>query len=120
MRLAGTTDLYRGRVEVNYAGIWGTVADRNWNIRNGHVICKQLGYKEAVAVYTEAKYGQGTGVVWLSDVNCTGTEQNISNCPHPGWGNANGSIVTHAMDASVECANSNNKPSKLWPFVAWP
>ena len=31
-------------------------------------------------------YGQGSGVVWLDYVRCNGTETDISQCLHNGWG----------------------------------
>ena len=50
-----------GRVQIQLGGIWGSVALRDWDIRDGHVLCRQLGYHKAVRVtwYVEAKIKKG-------------------------------------------------------------
>ena len=53
----------------------------------------------AVAV-SSARYGQGTGQIWLDDVGCTGTEARLSDCRHRGIGIEN---CGHGKDASVIC-----------------
>lgn len=41
----------RGRVEVKYNNIWGTVCDDNFDTVDGKVICKMLGYQAALATF---------------------------------------------------------------------
>ena len=65
------------------------------------VVCRQLGFNPvgAVAVFT-AGYGWGTGQIWLDDVRCTGSENNISSCPSNAWGSND---CGHSEDVGVIC-----------------
>ena len=71
-----------------------------------HKLCvrTQLNRGRATAALSRAYYGQGTGRVWLTSVNCRGTaELGIESCSHPGWGFNN---CDHAEDAGVRCSTS--------------
>uniref|UniRef100_A0A671TSF0 SRCR domain-containing protein n=1 Tax=Sparus aurata TaxID=8175 RepID=A0A671TSF0_SPAAU len=87
----------RGRVEVRRNGVWGTVCDDSFDTNDGTVICRMLGYTRASSVFTE---GAGSGQIWLDDLECTGTEWSIFNCPNSGAGIHN---CGHHEDVGVEC-----------------
>lgn len=55
VRLRGSSRSNAGRVEVQFGGVWGLVSERGWDIRDGHVVCRQLGYLKAVRVYTHSR-----------------------------------------------------------------
>ena len=55
VRLRGSNETSAGRVEIRVGGVWGTVSDRGWDIRDGHVVCRQLGYVKAVRVFTHSR-----------------------------------------------------------------
>ena len=102
MRLVnGDTEL-EGRVEVFYNGEWGTVCDDRWDLNDAQVVCRQLGFGPAVAARSSAFFGQGNGQIWLDNVNCIGTELNIADCSHNGWGIED---CYHGLDAGVQCSN---------------
>ena len=64
LRLAGDKRKHsEGRVEVFYNGEWGTVCDDDFSIHNAQVVCRELGYLEAVSWSPSAKYGKGEGRV---------------------------------------------------------
>ena len=108
LRLAGSatstppaTDS-QGRVEVFLNGEWGTVCDDDWDLRDARVACRQLGYLDALEAPHLAIFGQGIGPIHLDDVNCSGTEARLVDCP---------ATITlhdcgHAEDASAVCDTS--------------
>ena len=91
---------YYGRVEVFYKGIWGTVCDDRWDIKDAHVVCRQLGFPNASAAHQSARYDQGSDPIWLDDVGCSGGEASIFDCSHRGWGVVG---CSHSEDAGVLC-----------------
>ncbi|NXV86390.1 MARCO protein, partial [Calonectris borealis] len=87
----------RGRVEVFHQGSWGTICDDGWSTQDATVVCRMLGYNRAISAFTATA---GTGQIWLDDVNCSGNERSIFDCPKPDWGVNN---CSHNEDAGVEC-----------------
>ena len=90
-------------MEVFYSGKWGTICDNSWDINDATVVCRQLGYKFGVRALRGSYISNGTGQIWLDEVACTGSEKNLSSCPHNGWGNKN---CGHGRDAGVECSST--------------
>jgi len=103
VRLVGGPNRCSGRVEVLHKDVWGTVCDDQWDLREAKVVCRQLGCGTAVSALPESKYGEGKGQIWLSDVNCTGTEASLTECEAKPWGD---NICNHVEDASVECSGN--------------
>ncbi|XP_056617033.1 lysyl oxidase homolog 3B isoform X1 [Triplophysa dalaica] len=89
-----------GRIEVFYKDEWGTICDDDFSLANAHVLCRQLGFVSATGWAHSAKYGKGTGKIWLDNVQCSGSERSISVCKSRGWGNSD---CTHDEDAGVIC-----------------
>ena len=90
-----------GRVEIFYDGKWGTICDDGWDINDANVFCRQMGFTRALRAYSRATHGQGTGPIWMDDLACSGSESQIHECRHRGWGKHD---CTHSRDASVRCA----------------
>ena len=97
-----------GRVEILHNGQWGTICDDLWDINDARVVCRQLGYPYAVKALQGGQVPPGTGQIWLDNVRCTGSERNLTNCHHQGWGTHN---CGHGEDAGVECSTGNLKLS---------
>ena len=100
MRLVGGTATYKGRVEIFFNGAWGTICHDFWELSEANVICRQLGFDGGLLALRYAAYGQGLGIIWMDNVNCTGKEEAISRCEHKGW---RVSDCDHTQDASVIC-----------------
>ncbi|KAG2466067.1 MSRE protein, partial [Polypterus senegalus] len=69
VRLKGGHNVNSGRVEVFYAGQWGTICDDKWDINDGMVICRMLGYKSALNVHFRALFGEVYATTTVSDVS---------------------------------------------------
>lgn len=87
----------RGRAEVYYNNVWGTICDDGWDNNDATVFCRMLGYSSGKGL---ASFGGGSGNIWLDDVNCLGTEESLWDCRKSSWGSHN---CVHNEDAGVEC-----------------
>ena len=96
---------HAGRVEVLYNGTWETICGHSWDVKDANVVCRQLGYDGALRAVSNAAFGQGTGQIWLDDVQCVGNETSISHCNHLGLGAHN---CHHRKDAAVVCRPVGN------------
>ena len=100
VRLVGGAESDEGRVEVNVNGVWGTVCDDFWDLNDAHVVCRQLGLGAAVERSCCARFGQGSGPIWLDSVGCSGTEESLDQCRSNGWGIHD---CSHFEDAGIVC-----------------
>lgn len=118
VRLVGGTSRREGRVEICFSNEWGTVCDRMWDTTDARVVCRQLGYVYigkcleiviagmiyfcvciGVEAFGQANFGEGTGRIWLGDVQCTGDETTLRNCRS----SSGASLCSHNQDAGVRC-----------------
>ena len=88
--LVGGSAPSEGSVRICHDNEFRSVCDDFFTHRGAGVVCRQLGYATGVPTYRSRFVGD-TGAVsyWLDDVNCSGTEANLGDCPHPGWGRHN-------------------------------
>ncbi|XP_067284772.1 uncharacterized protein [Pseudorasbora parva] len=106
VRLVNGSNSCSGRVEVLYNGQWGTVCDDGWDLTDAAVVCREMGgCGDVIAAKSVAYFGQGSGQIWMDDVNCTGTKSSLKNCSTRGWGIHN---CGHHKDAGVICNSVTN------------
>lgn len=59
VRLVNGSGPHEGRVEVFHELRWGTVCDDVWDIKDGDVVCRMLGYRGAKEIHKTGRFGQG-------------------------------------------------------------
>ncbi|XP_035663827.1 uncharacterized protein LOC118407459 [Branchiostoma floridae] len=100
IRLTGGQSSSEGRVEVRPEnGDWGTVCDDGFDDRDAQVVCRQLRYITGSA-RVGGVFPEGTGNIWLDNLNCAGNESSVADCEINRWGDHD---CTHKEDAGVVC-----------------
>ena len=99
MRLVDFPNPQEGRLEVDHNGTWGTVCDDGFTRAAARVVCYMLGYDYSGRAIGNL-YEAGSGPIWLDDVDCNGTETDVRDCRHRGWGRHS---CEHTQDVSLSC-----------------
>ena len=68
-------------MEVFLDGVWGTICGYSWNLTESNVVCRQLGFPFAKPV-SAGYYGPGSGRIWLTNVSCSGEEEELRECSY--------------------------------------
>ena len=90
----------RGRIEVSYKGIFGSVCGDSFGTSEAATVCHQLGFAGVSRVAPCCQFGQTSGEIWLDNVDCRTGEVWLANCTHRGWGVED---CHHGQDVGVVC-----------------
>nr|XP_028681736.1 deleted in malignant brain tumors 1 protein-like [Macaca mulatta] len=101
--LVGGSGQCSGHVEVLHKGSWGAVCGDLWDLNEAEVVCQQLGCDWAIAAPGKAHFGPGSGDILLDNIQCSGSENHLGQCPSSGWSDDN---CGHHEDAGVVCSGS--------------
>ena len=85
VRLVQGSSAREGLVQVYRNNTWSWICTQYWDKKEAHVVCRELGYTGASAVYSGSPNVQGNGTMWIHSVQCTGNESSFASCAHDAW-----------------------------------
>uniref|UniRef100_A0A8C5YMQ5 T-cell differentiation antigen CD6 n=1 Tax=Marmota marmota marmota TaxID=9994 RepID=A0A8C5YMQ5_MARMA len=100
LRLVDGGSTCAGRVEMLEHGKWGTVCDDTWDLKDAQVVCQQLKCGWAVQALPGLHFTPGKGPIHRDQVNCSGTEAYLWDCP----GLPGDQYCGHKEDAGAVCS----------------
>ena len=86
----------------------GPVCDDNWDIEDGHVVCKELGYSSALEITRGSFFGPVYREFSTNNVACTGEEEGLQFCHKQ---DKTDTICTRKEAAGVVCKAEEEKSS---------
>ena len=67
-------------MEVFYKGKWAKICRNGWDFDDVKVICRQLGFEEALAEFISSNVKDDGIPFVMSDVSCKGDEPELASC----------------------------------------
>ncbi|XP_078056747.1 scavenger receptor cysteine-rich domain-containing protein DMBT1-like isoform X3 [Mustelus asterias] len=101
LRLSGGGSRCAGRLEIYHNGTWGSVCDDSWDLTDADVVCKQLDCGHALRLPLHTSAGPDADPIWLDELECSGSESFLWECPHALWGNHD---CNHKEDVKIMCS----------------
>ena len=111
VRLVGSSLAHAGFVQIRRNGRWGSFCDWGWGLTQGHVVCRELGFRRALYTTIGGLFEQQTGgPIWVEEAVCTGNESSIFDCDLTYVADHNNVYLCgHVHSAGVIC-ESNKEP----------
>ncbi len=105
MRLRDGRSPLEGRVEVFFEGEWGTILDNDWGDEDAAVVCRQLGFPDAIAAVPGGAFepASSSTPVHLDLIGCHGSEGVLVECEGRRV-KTQEKFHLHKHDAGVVCA----------------
>lgn len=133
VRLVGGRTIYEGRVEICRLEEWRTVCRKGWTAIEASIVCSQLGFsrisksstlkedltrQHTFILTSDANvstiFGPGSREIYGQQHNCTGNEQQLSECPFE----LDTEICISENDAGVECNTTRESKARNGWFVS--
>ncbi|XP_027384780.1 putative DMBT1-like protein [Bos indicus x Bos taurus] len=108
LQMVGSSEQCSGRVEILHQGAWGTVCDDLWDLNKARVMCWQVGCGRAITAPGKAHFSPGSGDILLDNLQSSGSESHLGQCPSSGWSDPN---CGHHEDAGVVCSATYVTPA---------
>lgn len=67
-------------MEVHYNGKWGRICRNKWDIKDVQVVCRQLGFQNAIAEFTASDVEDSELPFLVTKVSCAGDESELASC----------------------------------------
>ncbi|XP_041474059.1 deleted in malignant brain tumors 1 protein-like isoform X3 [Lytechinus variegatus] len=110
IRLVNGSTNNEGRVEMRSSNRsdWMSLCGAYWDIGDGTVVCRNLGFLNATSVSRTARFGSSTGRIMSTNYQCIGNETSLENCP---VGQFSEGDCQHTADPGVVCYLPNSVDS---------
>lgn len=111
VRLMGSPLAHAGFVQIHRNGRWGSFCDWGWGLAQGHVVCRELGYRRALYTTIGGLFEkQSDWPIWVEEAECTGNESSIFECDLTfTWGNPQEHLCDHTHNAGVICESNKER-----------
>ena len=98
-----------GRLELCINNAWGTVCDDRFGSEDASVACSQItGYsRQGASVVAGNSSITGDGPIFLSDLNCVGTETSLLDCRRQHNIPVGLQACIHSQDVYIKCSGMN-------------
>lgn len=65
-----------------------------------NIVLFNFSHPSSPTIFSGNYYGNGTGAIWISELGCWGTEDDLGQCDFAPWGINN---CNHDQDVSIDC-----------------
>ena len=110
IRLRGSHSSNMGRIEVHYAGTWGSVRASGWDIKDATVACRQLGYHSA-SLSGYRIFCSSDIPMWFTSFRCFGNETSLEQCGRDFY-----QYSSSTYCASVVCADKMTEEGEKYKY----